>query len=256
MSTVDKYTLKPSLTERFEGIIWKIETDDNEPIIAIETRNVADRKTFYSAFNYVSGECLFKEITVENSWLWGLARVHDGVVLLHSYKNDNSPEHAGIVALNSSGQIAWTQYNRTLEDVTDLGLLVYNPKIEPKVFDLISVISGQILAGTSSLFTSLFQEVILPDIRIDTGNTECSLPQNISVPFFHKHYNQKDIFVYHTQVQNLFTQQLVVCQAGKTILEDNLAVDIPKMNPEAFFIQRNHLFYIRNSKQEFVSYLV
>lgn len=255
MSTVDKYTLKPSLTEKFEGIIWKIETDDKEPVIAIETRNIADRKTYYSAFNYLTGDCLFKEITVEDSWLWGLDRVHNGFVFLHSFINDNSPEHSGIIALDTTGEIAWTHYNKTLEDITDQGLLVYNPKIQPKTFNLISAEDGHNLAGNTSS-ASLFQEVILPDMHINAANFEYAFPHNINVPFFHKHYNHKDIFVYHSQNQNLFTQQLVVYQANSILFKDILAADIQKMNPEAFFIQRSHLFYIRNNKQEFVSYLV
>jgi len=255
MSTVDKYTLKPSLTEKFEGIIWKIETDDKEPVIAIETRNIADRKTYYSAFNYLTGNCLFKEITVDDSWIWGLDRVHNGFVFLHSYINDNSPEHAGIIALNTSGKIAWSHFNKTLEDITEQGLLVYNPKIQPKIFNVISADNGQTLAGDTSS-APLFQEVIIPDMKIDPADFGYVLPNNISVPFFYKHYNHKDILVYHTQTQNLFTQQLIVCQAESILFKDILAVDIQKMNPEAFFIQRNHLFYIRNNKQEFVSYLV
>ena len=67
---MDKYTLKPSLSETFKGIIWKVETDDDGPVVAIETRNIADRQASYSAFNYKTGECLFKEISVEESWSW------------------------------------------------------------------------------------------------------------------------------------------------------------------------------------------
>lgn len=256
MSIVDKYTLKPSLIEKFDGIIWKIETDDKEPIVAIETRNIADRKTYYSAFNYQNGECLFKEITVENSWLWSIHRVHNNMVLLHSYKNDNSPEHAGIIAVNNKGEILWSHFNQTLEDVTDLGLLVYNPKIQPRSLQIIATDTGELLAGNISSAIPLYQNVVLPDINVDASVFNSVLPVDVIMPFFYKHHKGKDIFVYHTRSQNLYTQQLIVSQLENIIFKDSLATDIQKMNPEAFFIQRNHLFYIRNNKQEFVSYLV
>ncbi len=256
MSSMDKYTLKPSLSETFKSIIWKIETDDSESVVAIETRNSSDRISHYSAYNYASGECLFKEVMVEDSWHWGLDRVHQGTVFLHSYVHESHPEHKGIIALNKRGKIAWQQFNKTLYDVSDEGLVVYNPKIQPKTFELIAPADGSEVAGNTKNFRPVQRNIIVPDILSDPSVVNHLLPDNFVAPVFYKQFNDKIILVYHVKKDLLFSQQLAVYQDGNLILKDILASDIQKLNPEAFFIERNHLFCIRNNKQQFVSYLV
>jgi hypothetical protein len=256
MSSMDKYTLKPSLSETFTSIIWKIETDDTESVVAIETRNSSDRISHYSAYNYATGKCLFKEVTVEDSWHWSLDRVHQGIVFLHSYVHESHPEHKGIIALNHEGNIAWQQFNKTLYDVTDKGLMIYNPKIQPKNFELIATADGSPVPGNAKEFTPVQRNIIVPDILSDVAFVKHLLPENFVEPIFYKKFNDKVILVYHVRNGNLFSQQLAVYQDGSLVLQDNLASDIQKLNPEAFFIERNHMFCIRSNKQQFVSYLV
>ena len=256
MSSMDKYTLKPSLSETFKSIIWKIETDDTESVVAIETRNSSDRISHYSAYNYATGECLFKEVTVEDSWHWSLDRVHQGMVFLHSYVNENHPEHKGIIALNKQGKISWQQFNITLYDITDKGLMIYNPKIQPKSFDLIAAADGSKISANPNKFIPVPRSIIIPDILSDSALVKNLLPENFVEPIFFKKFNDKVILVYHVRNENSFSQQLAVYQDENLILQDNLATDIQKLNPEAFFIERNHMFCIRSNKQQFVSYLV
>lgn len=253
---MDKYTLKPSLSETFKGIIWKVETDDDAPIVAIETRNIADRQASYSAFNYQTGECLFKEISVEDSWSWGIDRVHKGLVFLHSYVHESNPEHKGIIALHTQGDIAWQHFNKTLYDVCDAGLVVYNPKIQPKNLELIAPENGEFLKTLSKPYIPVSKDILVPDVIEDTSRFQQLIPETITGPVFYKQIGEKDIFVYHVKNGELFNQQLAVYQGGKQILKDILAAGIQKLNPAAFFIEQMHLFCIRNNKQEFVSYLV
>jgi hypothetical protein len=256
MSLSDKYTLKPSLSETFKGIIWKVETDDKNTVLAIETRSVSDRTTHFSAFNYATGQCLFKEITVEDGWFWSIGRVHDGLLFLHSYVNESNPEHKGIIAIDPSGEIAWQQFHKTLQEVCNEGLLVYNPKIQPKMLELISAGTGEPASTNVKQAAPVEKNIIVPDILSDYSNLKDLLPEDIAGPVFHTQFNKKDILVFHTRNNDLFNQQLIVYQNQVIVLEDFLARDIQKLNPEAFFIERSHLFYIRDNKQEFVSYLV
>ncbi|MBC8052312.1 MAG: DUF4905 domain-containing protein [Sphingobacteriaceae bacterium] len=256
MSASYKYKLKPSLSETFRGIIWKIETDDSNTIVAVETRDVSERITYFSAFDYTSGKCLFKEITVEEGWFWSLDRVVDGMVFLHSYVNESNPEHKGIIAIDKAGDMAWQQYHKTLHDVTDKGILVYNPKIQPKLLELISPATGDLISAPAAPSFSVTRNILLPEILEETSSIKHLLPESIIGPAFYLSFGDKEILVFHTDKEKKICQQLVVYQHGNIVLEDILAEDIQKLNPEAFFIQNSHLFYIRNNKQEFVSYLV
>ena len=256
MSVSDKYTLKPSLSETFKGIIWKVETDDENSIVAIESRDISQRVSHFSAFDYATGKCLFKEIIVEDGWFWSLDRVHSGMIFLHSYVNQSNPEHKSIIAINCAGKIAWQQFHKTLYDVCEAGLIIYNPKIQPKTFDLISPVDGETVSAKAEGYTPVVRNILLPEIMSNLLPIRHLLPENIAGPVFFTEYNTKHILVFHTKYANLYNQQLIVYQHEAIILEDYLAQDIQKLNPEAFFIERNHLFYIRSNKQEFVSYLV
>lgn len=256
MTASYKFKFNPTLSEMFKGIIWRVETDDHSTIVAIESRDVSNRTTYFSAFDYVSGEAFFKEITVQEGWFWSLDRVHSGMIYLHSYVNESSPEHKGIIALNSSGEIAWQHFHKTLHEISDSGLIVYNPKIQPKIFELISAETGEVLSTKISGDTPLQRDIVIPEILEDSRQFSHLLPGNTYGPVFYLEINRKIILAFHTQKENFYTQQLAVYQDGTPLMQDILAADIQKLNPEAFFIQHNHLFYIRGNKQEFVSYLV
>lgn len=256
MSASYKYNLKPSLSETFEGIIWKVETDDTNSIIAIETRDIPGRRTHFSAFNYTTGECLFKEATVEDGWFWSIDRVYSGLVFLHSYVNESNPEHKGMIALNKGGEVQWQQFHKTLYDVSDKGLIVYNPKIQPKLFELIAADTGTTITTKVQEYLPLTRDILIPDVMNDVSFIQRLLPQNLVGPVLYTEFNNKLFLAFHLQTGTSYLQQLAVYHHESLLLQDNLSTDIQKMNPEAFFIQHGHLFYIRNNKREFVSYLV
>jgi hypothetical protein len=233
-----------------------VETDSNGPIVAIESRDIENRNTYYSAFNYQSGECLFKEISVENGWFWSLDRVHHERVLLHSYLHEGSPEHSGIIALDFNGAIAWQQFNKTLHEVHHDGLIVYNPKIQPKQYELVRADNALPITGKPDTDRIPQRAIILPDILPESALSQLPSSDNIVPPVLFKAYRSKVIMAFHSKHGDLFNQQLLVYDQGQLVLEENLAHGIQKLNPEAFFIERQHLFCIRNNKQEFVSYLV
>jgi hypothetical protein len=249
-------SLIQTLAATFKGIIWRVETDDKLPIIAIESRDISNRNTSFSAFNYQTGECLFKEISVPDSWFWSLDRISNATVLLHSFVNEGSPEHKGIVAIDSAGEIIWQHYNKTLYDVAENGLVIYDPKIQQRRLDLIELGKGSTLANGIVNYNPVIRNIYVPDIKETSFISQSTLPQNLAGPLYSLTINNKEILAYHTQMENLYTQQLNVLENGEMVHQDYLAVNIQKMNPEAFFIERNHLFYIRADKQQIVSYLV
>ncbi|HEY0054260.1 MAG TPA: DUF4905 domain-containing protein [Pedobacter sp.] len=237
-------------------MIWKIETDHREPYIAIETRDISNRTTAFSAYNYQSGECLFKEITVEDSWFWSLDRISNGMFFLHSYVHESNPQHKGIIAINQSGEVAWQQFNKALHEVTAGGIIVYNPNIQPKTFELLCAIDGSVISAKIGTFDPVIRNIITPAFIDDDSLIKHLIPANTQGPIFHCSFNDHEIVAYHTQNATLFDQTLRIFKDNTLLLEVNLALGIQKLNPEAFFIEGGQLFCIRNMKQELVSYLV
>ncbi len=249
-------SLQPILSEKFRGIIWKIETDHKEPYIAIETRDISNRTTAFSAYNYQSGECLFKEITVEDSWFWSLDRISNGMFFLHSYVHESNPQHKGIIAIEPSGETAWQQFNIALHEVTADGIVVYNPNIQPKTFELLNAIDGSVISAKVEIFNPVIRNIIAPTFVDDDSLIKHLIPPNTQGPILHCSFNNQEIIAYHTKNGTLFDQTLRIFKDDTLLLEVNLASGIQKLNPEAFFIEGGQLFCIRNMKQELVSYLV
>lgn len=256
MSSENKYTLKPSLSEKFKGIIWKIETDDIRPVVAIETRDTESHTTAISAFDFSAGKCLFRQTVVEDSWNWGLDRVTNGLIFLHGYVAEKNPEHKGIIALNKSGEIEWQLFNKTLYTVAEEGLVAYNPAMHPRFLELISPQTGLVLKPSIKDYVPVQRDIIVPDVPADISLHKHLLPSGITGPLFYAAFNGKKCYSFHVQEGTNFLQKLVIYQDDTLLLDEILAHSIQKLNPEAFFIQHNHLFCIQDNKQKFVSYLL
>ena len=243
--------IQQTLKQTFNSLIWKLEIDEQHQHIAIETRDAETHTAKFSLFNYSSGEVLFKNLALANNWWLGLDKAYHGLVFLHGYISQDSPQHRGIICLNTNGQIQWQQFNIALYDVYDKGLLVYDTAIQPRKLYTISADTGQRNHDTSPTTTPT--TLLFPQIHPD--ELPGYIPGTISGPAIMASYHEKSIWAYHTQQDGCLNQELLIYGDGKILLHDKLSTDIQKPNPEAFFLQKNHLFFIRN-KNEIVSYLV
>jgi hypothetical protein len=256
MSSTTKYTLKPSLQEKFKGIIWKIETDHTNGVVAIETRSSEDRGAFYSAFNFKTGERLFKEITVEDSWHWSLDKAYDDFVYLHGYVSEKSPEHKGVIAFNNKGLMAWTAYNKTLDAIAEEGLILYNPTFQQKQLELADTATGKIIQSKVSHYTPLKRDLYFPEILEDTILYPDEIEDTLVGPVSYLSFNEKDFYSFHSIKDSIISQYLLIKKDSSTLHKEKLEENISKLNPEPFFIEENHLFCIRNNKREIVTYFV
>lgn len=257
MSSTTKYTLKPSLQANFEGIIWKVETDPVNRIIAVETRNPENRTASYSAFNFETGAILFKDITVQDSWHWGLDKACHNFVYLHTYVNEKTPEHKAIIALDISGNIAWQIYNRTLDNVVSDGLIVYNPAVQQKQYELLNPASGLTERGNISSFVPLERDLYFPEITSDPAViAKVNETGTLVGPVSFLAHNGKECISFHAEKDSILSQYLLILADGNVVHEEILERNIQKLNPEPFYIEQDHLFCIRNNKAEIVAYLV
>ena len=256
MLSDNKYTIKPALTEKFSGIIWKIEIDNLRPLIAVETRNRETRTSSISVLNFETGETAFKELSVIDSWSWNLDRLHNGVTYLHSYLSKEAPVHKGIIALNLEGNINWQAHNKTLHDISDKGLIAYDPRMQPRWLELLEEGSGKLIQSNINDYNPIARDIQVPNFISDKKVISLNLPGNIFGEVAFYHFNNKDVISYHTLNGDTYTQHLLVTEGDKIFLNENLEIGILKLNPEAFFISRSNLFCVRGEKREIVSYLV
>ena len=253
--TLNNYKLTRILSEKFEGIIWKIELNEKHGLIAIESRDTELRKTAFSVINYNTGEILFKQKTFEEPWNLNLAYIAEKTLIITAYGQAESPESKGIISIHiPDAKVLWEHYNLTLNWATNDGLQVYDPRINPRRYSWISNIKGDSIREpdhintktNNLLFPQLMGSFVIPDFILSEeliGETSVLVFLDLTIISFHE------------KIQNNIHQRLLVYQEDSILLDEILIRDIQKLQPESFFIQNNNLFYIRN-KSEIVSYLV
>lgn len=248
----NKNTLTHSLSERFSGLIWKIKVHESG-VIALETRNTELKQVSFSACNFITGKTYFKEKQYHENWNLSLAFAGEGNLILNGYEHAETPENKGIISVNIyDGSIIWQQFNISLNAVQDGGLQVYDPRLHPRKYYWIDHISAATTAAPSSdidttiIFPRIDNSFILPSF-INHG----VLAGELSV----LSWFDKVIVSFHEINNDQLKQRLVVYQGDKVLIDDILISGIQKLQPEAFFIQQNHLFCIRN-KEEILAYLV
>lgn len=247
--------LNPSFSHKINGLIWKIQTNENKALLCIESRNFELKQVAFTLLNFETGEIYFKENIFEEPWKLNLAFTGEENLILNGYEQSESPESKGLMSIDvNSGAILWERYNLSLDSANTNSLKVFDPKINPRRYSWINPLSGEAIAEpeniqiepTTILFPKLMEQSDLPNFI---------LSNEIVGDVFSFTLHASTIVSFHEKVENKIQQKILVYQ-GDRILHDNILIkDIQKLQPESFFIQKNRLFYIRN-KNEIVSFLV
>lgn len=253
--TLSRKKIHSILSEKFEGMIWKIEINEKHDLIAIETRTLESRKALFSVLNYKTGEILLKEKALQESWNLNLAYIAEKNLIITALNQPGSPESKGIISVSiQDAKVLWEHYNLSLNLATNEGLQVYDPRINPRRYSWISHITGEniVKAGKTEHKNETLKH---PEINNLFQYPDFILIEEIIGEVSKLIIRDLTIISFHEKVQNNIHQRLLVYQYDTILLDEILIRDIQKLQPESFFMQNNHLFYIRN-KNEIVSYLV
>ena len=238
----------PLISEQFDGVIWRMETDALTDTVFIESRNAGNRLVSFSALGLKSGTVFFKNLTVYEKWLTGIESAFDGVLLLHGYQNENSPVHRGLTAIDSAGHTLWSNYNYAFDHLTDKGPVVYNVQIQPKKLFVIDVRSGGYLETVTGFEPEPEKAVSYPEVAPGTFRFDLPVVPVLNSIYYLKH-NNFIIVSLHAVSNPGYNQYLYVLQNGGPVFEDILNHDIQKLQPEAFILFKNYLIYIKNKSE-------
>lgn len=253
--TFNTNKLRPILSEKFDGVIWKIELNENHNLIAIESRTIQSRKTSFSVFNYKTGAILLKEKSFRESWNLNLAYITENALIITANNLAGSPETKGITSINiHDAEVLWEHYNLSLHKVNDLGLQVFDPRISPRRLSWINHLNGETITEVNN-FECINQSLLFPVVTKQFKIPDFILKDEIIGDLSVLHFRNQTIISFHEKINTNIHQRLLVYQDSSILLDEILIRDIQKLQPESFFIQKNHLFFVRN-KNEIVSYLV
>lgn len=247
--------MQPVISEKFSGLIWKIKVQGPLGLMAVETRNSDLKQVAFTVLNFISGHVHFKEVSYNEQWNLSLAFIGDKNLVINGYGHSDRPESKGIMSVSlTDGSVIWEKFNISLNEVNASGIQVYDSRFQPRKFDWIDHLSSNAIEAPA-----LGQD---PDSVILFPETD----QSINIPSFIKHgeitgdilsltFADKKILSFHEAKDGFFCQRLIVYQEDKVLIDDILISGIQKLQPEAFFIQQNHLLYVRD-KREIISHLV
>lgn len=239
----------PIIDQAFSGLVWKLETDIEQDLIYVETRNEKEHSAGFSSLNLKTGKLNFLELASEEKWLVGLSGGRKGVLFLHGYLSAQTPEHNGIIALDGiSGKQLWANYNLSLETFTTIGLLAADQRFQSKRLVLLDELTGSTITGINlNNLQDDAQPIQIPTMLL-------LLPQNLSalidgtitgeISCFN--YNSHLIISLHTQNNEGLLQQLFIIENETVVYRDLLNEQIQKLQPEAFVMVKNYLVYLKN----------
>ena len=242
-------SINPVINQHFHGLIWKLETDIEHNLIYVETRNEQNHTAGFSSLNLKTGQANFLEIIPEEKWLVGLNGGRKGILFLHGYLSDQTPEHKGITALDgTTGKQLWADYNLSLETFTTDGLLAADQRFQSKRSVLLEDATGNVKTGIDlNQLKDDEQPIQIPYmLRLLPQNLSSLITGTITGEISCFNYNPYLIISLHTQNNGLLLQHIFILEDETIIYQDLLNEQIQKLQPEAFVVVKNYLVYIKN----------
>ncbi|QXV64330.1 DUF4905 domain-containing protein [Mucilaginibacter sp. 21P] len=241
--------LQPFISHLFEGHIWRMEIDEGNNVLALEIRNELDKQVSFASFDLQNGQCYFSNFTLPERWLTGIEAAYSGVILLHYYKHQSSPEHKGLIAIDAkTGKERWANYSLIFDHLTTNGPAVYNANIQPKKLELISVNNGLVLKNFSAeVDKPLANNIVIPEMVAEQDMLPGILPEQPYGNMVHYiSHNGYIIISLHSLKSDVLQQHLYVMMDQQIVYQDLLNSNIQKLQPEAFVVHNNTLVYIKD----------
>jgi len=244
--------LLPHINHQFKSSVWRLEIDAVSETVFAEIRDTADKKVYFAAISLNTGEIFFDGLETDERWLTGIETAYDGVLLLHNYQSESSPEHKGLIAINGhTGDTLWSNYTHSFDHLSTVGPVIYDTRIQPRKLFLADIKTGASLNTNQTLNEAgLDNNIILPDIVSPEFLKHIVIPAE---PFGNAvHYIDHNNFIIvslHTFAEGALQQHLYILSKGKIVYTDLLNSDIQKLQPEAFLMHKDHLIYLKNKSR-------
>jgi len=248
-----KYTINKAFEKSFPYPIWKIEVDCTKKCIAIEYRNPDNTLPTFSVFDFFGQDLLdsFEEKEKE----WTLEAVQGDHLILKQF-GSNTPIKEGIKIVHiPSKEIIYTGMEYILQDVFDGYIKAAHRSIPSGLDFYINIPTGEI------------QNHMITPAVYPLNHIHYPLPHTGKLPKFMQHLLVEDtiwlqpfkdnfIWAYHTKTDDSYNLHL--CLSSRTEILDTTIIlnNLAKLIPQPYFEVEEYIFFLSNTKQEIVAYLV
>lgn len=248
-----KYTIFNLFQKHFPFPIWKIEVDCANNCLAIEYRDPENTLPTFAVVDF-EGNSLLENYTASEKE-WTLEAIQEDFLILKRF-GSSSPIQAGIQVYHIPSQsILFSHMEYVLKDVYTNTLKVTHRSIPSGLEFFIDIATG------------LVSNKIEGDINLPLFNITYPLPYQGNLPHFIKElafedqiwlHPHKDIYVWSYHKKTAQSLDLHLCLSTKNEILDNKLIlsGLDKLIPQPYFQVKDHIFFLSNTKQEIVAYLV
>lgn len=248
--------MKRAFTHQFEGTIWKMDIHEAAQLLAIEWRT-KEGNPHFSVIHYPSGILKLDKVSYGDRW-WTLATVTATHLLLQHYPNPSLAQTQALVAINLDGNdITWERFNVQFQELVEEGPAVTIPTFTKNNIAILDEYTGEALFTTNSLstLTPLQRTIKSPSPTHLTPLVNLT-DQPIVGPYFLLDEGETSYWAYHEQTEGGLKLMLTILKNNQIHVNLCLENNLDHLLPEVFFMIGQQLFFIRNNKQEIVSYFV
>jgi hypothetical protein len=266
--------ITPAWTYAAHGIVWRLQFTPGGRIVG-ESRDQEKKAASFFCLDAVSGRVLWQDLTLDEAWWVGIEGVLDDTLVLHGFASPDMPEHRGIRAYDvETGALRWQNDKATYWFGIGQRLFAYRDMFEKRVGYEFDLRTGELKTTYDQSLQELHEirsgavtgefvpDVVLPEI-MDEATTEPATSEFLkretkgkgivgNIEFIQK--NDILAFNYHVRSegtktgQPLFENHLCVYRVsnGRRLFTDIIARDLKAQVPDAFFLHKRMLFFVRD----------
>lgn len=250
--------------------IWRIIPAGEENLL-IEERNKKTKEVYFSCLNINNGKKLLNGFQLSEKFWIGVEAVHNDIIYFHRFIKPDLPTHKDIIAFDiKKKSVLWENNDLSFYSISDNSVIAYKALFEGREYYKLNLNTGELLAELKDIqiekistvsdkneldeftFSSIYtdeielQEVVKEYLKkakeenVVVGKIEFIAQKSILFVSFHSPTNSG-------KLNKIFNAVDIV--TGKIILNKIINSNIEVFIPDSFFLIKNLLFVIIETKK-------
>lgn len=250
---MNKYTIKKLFEKPFPYPVWKIEVDSICQNIAVESRDPNSTFPNYTIYTF-EGQTLLDNYLI-NEKEWTIASIQGEYLILKKF-GTSTPVQSGIRIIHFPTQTIIADLTEYIFQYTKNNTLIAIHRAIP---------TGLIYYITIS--TGKVETKINEDINDYPNLVTTPIPYRGKLPPFMSGITYedqiwiqplKDIFIwtYHTKKDDMYILSLTLSSKNEILIHEDILNNLNKLILQPYFAVNNYIFFLSDTKQKIITYLV
>lgn len=255
----DKLPFK--FSHRFNGSVWNIVAVSEQQLLILEIRDQTTKSVSFDALDVATGNFLWRELRLEESWWVNLTAATGDTMLFTIYLEQQNPDKKGILAYHlRKPAMRWWNNDFSLASVDGGVVSGFSMKFGQKAVQL------DLETGAMRPTENIATEARLPSAPVqylegsnhfDTVRTFLERKLNLKAvaALEYLEYNEQILISYYVTEKDLANYLIVLDQSGSVRLHEKLDEHLKGIGLDTFFVLSGCLIFVKN-REELVSYFL